>query len=80
MKKRKAFNLFSKAKKTIASLFMICLVTATFAQDNPEQKDFMESNGKIYVVMAVVIVIVLGLFLYLFGLDRKIRKIEKNSK
>ncbi|MDE3125003.1 MAG: CcmD family protein [Bacteroidota bacterium] len=37
----------------------------------------MKSNGKIFVVMAVVIVIVLGLFIYLFALDRQIRRIEK---
>ena len=54
--------------------------TGSFAQGNPGTEDLMRSNGKIYVVMAVVIVIVLGLFLYLVNLDRKISKIEKNSK
>jgi CcmD family protein len=39
--------------------------------------DFMRSNGKIYVVMAVVVVIVVGLLLYVISLDRKITKIEK---
>ena len=39
--------------------------------------DVMKSNGKIYVVMTVVIVIVTGLFLYLVNLDRKITKMEK---
>jgi CcmD family protein len=45
-----------------------------------EPTDFMNSNGKIYVVMAVVIIIVLGLFLYLVNLDKKIKKLEKDSK
>jgi CcmD family protein len=39
----------------------------------------MKSNGKIYVVMAVVIVIVAGLFLYLLNLDGKITKLEKKN-
>ena len=41
-----------------------------------EPTDFMNSNGKIYVVMAVVVIIVLGLFLYLINLDRKMKKLE----
>jgi CcmD family protein len=40
----------------------------------------MNSNGKIYVVMAVVVVIVLGLFIYLFNIDRKITRLEKKEK
>lgn len=42
-----------------------------------EPSDFMRSNGKIYVVVAVVVTILLGLFLYLFLLDKKISKLEK---
>ena len=44
-----------------------------------EPTDFMRSNGKIYVVVAVVVIIVLGIFIYLLNLDRKIKKMEKNS-
>ncbi|MEP6684763.1 MAG: CcmD family protein [Parafilimonas sp.] len=50
------------------------------ANNNADQNNFMTSEGKIFVVMAVVIVIVIGLFLYLFNLDRKISKLEKNIK
>jgi len=39
--------------------------------------DVMRSNGKIYVVVAVVVTILLGLFFYVFSLDRKISKLEK---
>jgi CcmD family protein len=31
-------------------------------------------------VMAVVVVILLGLFIYLFSLDKKISKLEQNKK
>lgn len=40
----------------------------------------MKSNGKIYVVVAVVLVILIGLFAYVWRLDRKISKLENNYK
>jgi tetrahydromethanopterin S-methyltransferase subunit D len=46
---------------------------------NPEPQDLMHSNGKIYVVVAVVLTILVGLFLYVFNLDRKITKMEKGN-
>jgi hypothetical protein len=42
-----------------------------------EPTDFMSGSGKIYVVMAVAVVIVLGLLIYVINLDRKISKLEK---
>ncbi|HNH23111.1 MAG TPA: hypothetical protein PLY26_13230 [Ferruginibacter sp.] len=39
----------------------------------------MRSNGKIYVVVAVCLTILLGLFLYVFSIDRKISKLEKEK-
>ena len=39
----------------------------------------MRSEGKIYVVMAVVITILAGLLLYVIRLDRKITKLEKGD-
>ena len=37
----------------------------------------MESYGKIFVVVAVLAVILVGIFGYLFTIDRKLRKLEK---
>jgi hypothetical protein len=39
--------------------------------------DVMKENGKIYVVIAVMLTILVGLVLYLIRLDRKISKLEK---
>ena len=44
-----------------------------------EMADKMKENGKIYVVIAVMLTILAGLVLYLFRLDRKISKLEKNK-
>jgi len=40
----------------------------------------MEDQYKIYVVVAVLAVILIGLGIYMFSLDRKISKIEKRIK
>jgi hypothetical protein len=57
---------------------MICFNCITFAQaQQVEMADGMRSNGKIYIVVAVCLTILIGLFLYLLSLDRKISKLEK---
>ena len=48
------------------------------AQD-VKMADIMKENGKIYVVIAVMLTILGGLVLYLVRLDRKISKLEKNK-
>ncbi|MEO6584272.1 MAG: CcmD family protein [Ferruginibacter sp.] len=60
----------------ISSLFT-CL--SSFAQDKPEMADAMRSNGKIYVVVTVCLIILTGLFLYVWRLDRKISNMEKRG-
>jgi len=42
--------------------------------------DVMRSNGKIYVVVTVLAIILTGLFLYVIRLDKKISRLEKESK
>ncbi len=48
------------------------------AQD-VKMADVMKENGKIYVVIAVMLTILAGLVLYLIRLDKKISKLEKNK-
>ena len=51
-----------------------------FAQQKPtEMADLMRSNGRIYVVVAVMVTILTGLVLYVYRLDRKISKLEKEN-
>ena len=49
------------------------------AQQKVEMADTMRSNGKIYVVVAIILTIFAGLIIYLVRLDRKISKLEKNN-
>ena len=39
----------------------------------------MRRNGKIYVVVTVILIILTGMILYLVRLDRKITKLEKEK-
>jgi len=48
-------------------------------KEKPEMADAMRSNGKIYVVVGVLIIILGGLFIYLINLDRKMSRMEKND-
>jgi hypothetical protein len=70
-----------KFKKMIALVIMTIAVIRVSAQPVKEEPvDFMHSNGKIYVVVAIVLTILIGLFIYLISLDRKIGKLENKSK
>jgi len=53
-----------------------------FGQGNEtvEMADKMRSEGKIYVVIAVILTILTGLILYLVRLDRKISRLEQSGK
>jgi CcmD family protein len=62
----------------LLSAFAPLLLTAQTA--GPEMADGMRSNGKIYIVVAVCLTILCGLFLYVASLDRKIRKMEKDNR
>lgn len=71
-------------KKYASSLLVLCwllLGIPAFAQ-NPsevEMADKLRADGKIYVVVAVVTIILVGLLVFLFLLDRKINRLEKQS-
>lgn len=45
-----------------------------------EMADLFRSNGKIYVVIAVMAIVFAGIAIYLLYLDTRIRKIEKDRK
>jgi len=65
-------------KKLISILSLLLFTFFANAQD-VTMADAMKENGKIYVVIAVILTILAGLVLYLVRLDRKISKLEKNK-
>lgn len=66
-------------KKLPFLLLLLLSISSVFAQANQpvEMADTMRSSGKIYVVVAVIAVIFVGLAIYLFSIDRRLKKIEK---
>jgi hypothetical protein len=59
---------------------MLALPAVGKAQESAvEMADLMRSNGKIYVVVGVVMLIILGILGYLIKLDLQLKKIEKQQ-
>jgi len=69
-------------KKLILFLSFLFTNIILFAQEEKgaEMADTMRSNGKIYVVIAVILTIFAGIIFYLIRLDRKISKLESQEK
>jgi CcmD family protein len=61
-------------KSRIITLLLLFLSQALLAEDT--DPDFMRSTGKIYVVVAVIVAIFIGIVLFLIYLDRKLAKLE----
>ncbi len=68
--------------KTFINTIILSLITTlvSFAQtagSDIEMADQLRADGKIWSVIAVILVIFIGLILYLIRLDSKISKLEK---
>jgi len=64
-------------KLTNLIVFLGSFLLSTVASAQPEMADTMRSEGKIYVVVAILLIIFAGLIVYLVMLDRKLTRIEK---
>jgi len=71
-----------KILRNFAALFILLINTSAFGQNvtngGVEMADRLKQDGKIYVVIGVVLIILIGLLVYLVSIDRKVSKIEKN--
>lgn len=67
-------------KKILFSLILMFLTVQLFAQENGiEMADQLRSDGKIYVVVTCIVIILVGLLAYLFSIDKRLKKIEKEN-
>lgn len=64
----------------IALLLMFFQTAMAQATEKVEMADIMHQNGKIYVVVGVLVIIFLGIVGYLISIDRKLFKLEKELK
>jgi len=58
-------------------ILLVSSFTLMAQQADIEMADQFRADGKIYVVISVVLLILLGLFIYLFSLDKKVTRLEK---
>ena len=63
--------------KYLAGLLLFFCHAAIAQPEKVEMADVMRSEGKIYVVVAIILVVLAGLIAYLFLLDKKLGKMEK---
>ena len=66
----------NKTRKAFFITLFSLISTFLLAQD-AEMADTMRSEGKIYVVVAILLLILVGLLSYVFLTDRKISGLEK---
>lgn len=66
-------------KRSIYLLFSLLLSLTAAAQDTEKGavNQFFRSEGKIYVVVGVLVIIFTGIVLYLVRLERRLKKLEK---
>lgn len=68
-------------KKLLILVFLTLSNFVVFAQGNSGtgMADDFYKSGRIYVVIATVAIIFIGLAIYLFSMDRRLKKIEKGN-
>lgn len=67
-------------KKFSVTILMLVLSLQLFAQNGDSSiSDSVYASGKIYVVVACVVLILLGLLLFLFTIEKRLKKLEQKS-
>jgi len=56
----------------------IPVTEADYTNSSVDMADVMRSEGKIYVLVGIIVIIFAGITVYLVNTDRKISKLEKN--
>ncbi|OON66797.1 CcmD family protein [Hymenobacter sp. CRA2] len=59
---------------------MLSAVAQQTAAAGPEMADQLRQDGKIYVVVAVIVVILVGVLGYLISIDRKVSRLERELR
>jgi protein-S-isoprenylcysteine O-methyltransferase Ste14 len=65
-----------KVLKVFFCLLAVTLSLSVNAQSGVEMADTLRSEGKIYVVVSIILIVLAGLIAYLFIMDRKVKKLE----
>lgn len=67
-------------KKLLTILSLLFASLNLLAQNNDiEMADQLRTDGKIYIVVICIVIILAGLLFYLFALDKRLKLLEKKS-
>ena len=67
-------------KLALLAAWLLCFITVKAQPGKDvEMADALRSNGRIYVVVVTLSIVFIGLAIYLFSMDRRLRKIEKEN-
>jgi len=70
-------------RKIIRAVFALLFVFVSpllQAQQEVGMADMLRSEGKIYVVVSIMLVIFAGIVAFLFSIDRKVSRLEKRTQ
>jgi len=62
------------------SLTLLLLLSSISMAQSNTMEEVMYSSGKIYVVIAVILIILAGLFIYLFRMEKRIKQLEEEEE
>jgi CcmD family protein len=65
---------------TLSLILSFTLSSLAQNSNGVEMADALRSSGKIYIVVLVISVVFIGLAIYLFTIDSRLKKIEKQMK
>jgi uncharacterized membrane protein len=67
-------------KKFSVTFLMLMFTLQLFAQNGSQSiSDSVYASGKIYVVVACIVLILFGLLLFLFSIEKRLKKLEQKS-
>lgn len=67
-------------KKILTLVFLLFSTLNLLAQNSDiEMADQLRNDGKIYIVVICIVIILAGLLIYLFALDKRLKLLEKKS-
>jgi hypothetical protein len=64
---------------SILTLFLLPFLTSA-QSSGPEMADDMRSNGKIYIVLACVLLVLSGMIAFLLMMENRLSRLEKENK
>ncbi len=80
----KIFKVFAAFLMMLSSLMLTAQKLPIGEQDysnsSIEMADAMRADGKIYILVAIILIIFIGFIVYLFRTEQKVKKLEEEIK